>query len=287
MTWFAFSLLSILVLALAELAQQYLLHTKKYFDERTSVVLTFLIQSILTIPIIFFSGLKARVYTVFLLDTFPFILLVTLISSFAMIFYLRSFKVNNISISSIFVSLSTVVSTSMGVVFFNEGIYLYKVLGIVLVLLAIISLNVKNLSLEKNHFYGLVAGALFGIAYTLDKKIVQSVDPIIYIFWVFTLVAFFGFLFNPKAVIDMVKNARFEYYRPILISGIGYFLYNFFTFSAYKVGGEVGRVDAINNSQVFLIILVEYFIIRHKDNISRKLISAGIAFTGVMILGFI
>jgi len=154
MTWFAFSLLSILVLALAELAQQYLLHTKKYFDERTSVVLTFLIQSILTIPIIFFSGLKARVYTVFLLDTFPFILLVTLISSFAMIFYLRSFKVNNISISSIFVSLSTVVSTSMGVVFFNEGIYLYKVLGIVLVLLAIISLNVKNLSLEKNHFYG-------------------------------------------------------------------------------------------------------------------------------------
>jgi drug/metabolite transporter (DMT)-like permease len=161
------------------------------------------------------------------------------------------------------------------------------VLGIVLVLLAIISLNVKNLSLEKNHFYGLVAGALFGIAYTLDKKIVQSVDPIIYIFWVFTLVAFFGFLFNPKAVIDMVKNARFEYYRPILISGIGYFLYNFFTFSAYKVGGEVGRVDAINNSQVFLIILVEYFIIRHKDNISRKLISAGIAFTGVMILGFL
>ncbi|EFK96195.1 hypothetical protein LDC_1793 [sediment metagenome] len=65
------------------------------------------------------------------------------------------------------------------------------------------------------------------------------------------------------------------------------FLYNFFTFTAYTLGGEVGRVDAINNSQVFLIIMAEYFILKHKDYIFKKLLAAAIAFTGVLVLGFL
>lgn len=75
-------------------------------------------------------------------------------------------------------------------------------------------------------------------------------------------------------------------YKEIAISGIGYFLFNYFTFRAYILGGEVGRVDAINNSQIFLIILFEFFILRQKTSLRRKLITAAIAFTGVMILGF-
>ena len=100
-----------------------------------------------------------------------------------MIYYLRSFKVKNISISTIFIAFSVVVSTTLGIIFFSESLYLYKLLGIALVLLAIVSLNISNFQLEKNHFYGLIAGTMFGITYSIDKYIItDSIQPIIYIF---------------------------------------------------------------------------------------------------------
>ncbi len=220
------------------------------------------------------------------MKTLVYLVPVNFIAAVAMIYYLRSFRVKNISLSSIFISLSTVVSATLGIFLFEESFDFYKISGIGLVLVAIISLNIKNIHLEKNHLWGLLAGLLFGLTYTLDKRIVLNVHPIIYIFWGFTLVSIFGFLFKPKKVISVIRETELKDYKQIIISGIGYFLYNLFTFSAYRVGGEVGRIDAINNSQIFLIILFEYFIFKNKDGIIRKLITATIAFIGVMMLGF-
>ncbi len=90
-----------------------------------------------------------------------------------------------------------------------------------------------------------------------------------------------------SSVINDIKTASLRSFKPIVISGIGYFLYNLATFFAYTYGGEVGRVDAINNSQVFLIILVEFFIFKQKDGLMRKLITAAVALTGVFILGLL
>ncbi len=286
MNWFAFSLLSIGALAVAELTQQHLLNKENGIDERTSTVLTFLVQAVFTLPIILLTDLKYSVFTVFSPDLLPYIIFVTVIATFGIGYYLKSFKVENISISAIFVSFSVVISTTLGIIFLNETAYLYKFIGIALVLLAIISLNAKNITIEKNHYYGLIAGVLFGITYTFDKIIVTDINPVIYVFWAFSLVSLFGFLLYRKTVITTLKKTKFKNYYPIIISGTGYFLYNLFTFNAYVAGGEVGRVDAINNSQIFLIILVEYFVFKHKQSIGRKLMAAGIAFTGVFILGF-
>ena len=140
--------------------------------------------------------------------------------------------------------------------------------------------------MEKNHFFGLIAGAMFGVGYTIDKSILQTINPLVYILWAFFLVSLWGFLFNPKQVISSVKSKPMSALIPVVISGVGYFLYNFFTFSAYRLGGEVGRIDAINNSQVFLIILFEYFVLNHSSSIKRKLITAVIAYAGVFLLGF-
>jgi hypothetical protein len=39
------------------------------------------------------------------------------------------------------------------------------------------------------------------------------------------------------------------------LSGIAYFVFNYPTFMTYTLGAEVGRVDAINNSQVFVEVV--------------------------------
>lgn len=286
MNWFNLSLLSIIALAVAELMQQHILHTRRDFDERTSGVLVIFIQSLFTLPIILLTDLRSQVFSIFQTPNWPYIFLVTLIVSIAMIYYLRSLMVKSISISNIFVSLSMVVSTALGIVLFNEGYYLTKFVGIALILFAIVSLNFKNIYIEKNNLYGLLAGMFFGVAYTLDKKIVLGVEPIIYIFWSFALTSFFGFIADPKTVTKAIAKARISSFKPIFYSGVGYFLYNFFTFNAYRIGGEVGRIDAINNSQVFIVLLVEYFVFKNTKGMSRKIFAAFVAFFGVFLLGF-
>lgn len=285
MTWFTLSLLSVFALATAELTQQYLLNSKNAFNERASTVFTFLFQSLLTIPVIFVFSLQGKLFSVFNKDVIVQIFTVTVVASVAMVFYLRSFRVKNISFSTIFISGSTIVSTALGIMFLGEEVYISKFVGIFLVLLAIIILNIKNASLERNHYYGLLVGVMFGVAYTLDKSISLKVDPLIYIFWAFFLVALFGFLFNPKDVLSSVRGRTFSDYKPIIFSGFGYFFYNLSTFFAYRFGGEVGKIDAINNSQVFLIILFEFFILKHTKSIVLKLSTAVIAAIGVIILG--
>jgi drug/metabolite transporter (DMT)-like permease len=57
------------------------------------------------------------------------------------------------------------------------------------------------------------------------------------------------------------------------------------TFVAYSQHGEVGRIDAINNSQVFLILLFEFLVLRHTKGFAIRLLAAAIAFTGVYLLG--
>lgn len=286
MTWFIFSLSAVFALAGAELTQQHLLNKKNPFSPRTSAVLTFLVQSILISPLVIFSPLRNDIFDIFRPDILYRVILITFMVSVAMIFYLKSFQVKNISISSIFASSSVVVTTFLGIVFFNESISFIKFLGIALILITIVSLNYKNALLEKRHLYGLVSAVAFGIGYAIDKSIVQEVNPIVYIFSSFPLVSIFGFLLNPKEVINSVRNKSAAAYKPIIISGIGYLLYNLFTFNAYVFGGEVGKVDAINNSQVFLIILFEYFVLKHTKGTVRKLLTALVAFVGVLLLGY-
>jgi drug/metabolite transporter (DMT)-like permease len=287
MTWFILTLLSVSALATAELTQQYLLNSKNAFSPRASAVLTFLFQSILAVPVLLLAGLNREIFSIFSVAVFPKILLVSFLGSILMIFYLKSFQVKNISISVIFQSLSMIVATILGIIFFSESLSYLKFIGIGLVLFSIILLNYKSSIIEKNHFYGLGAGVIFGILYTLDKSITFDIHPLIYIFWSFMMIAVWGFVLGRKEVIESLKNKKFNNFKPIIFSGVAYFLYNFFTFTAYTFGGEVGRIDAINNSQIFIIILFEFFILRHTKGVFIKIISTILAVVGIFILATI
>ena len=284
MNWLSFTAIAVLALAVAELMQQHLLNTKNAFSERASAVLTFIFQSLITIPFFFLFRVEDQLFVIFDVHIFLKILLVAFLSSVAMVFYLKSFKVKNISISTIFISFSVVVSTVLGIIFFAESVSLEKILGIVFILVAIVIVKYKNSTLEKEHLFGLVAGGIFGVAYTLDKSIVLDVHPLVYIFWTFLMIGIIGFVMGIRDVIESVKNKKLSDYKLIIMSGFAYFLFNLFTFSAYRYGGEVGKIDAINNSQIFLIILFEYFILKHTKDIFRKVISFALVVIGVYIL---
>ena len=287
MDWFFLTIFSSFSLAFAELIQQNLLNKKNAPNERVSGVLTFIFQSLIGFILLALFGMTDQIAFLFDKTIFPKVFLVACISSIGMIFYLRSFKVKNISISTIFISFSVIVSTVLGIIFFSESVHYVKFLGIFLILFAIIFLNYQNASLEKNHIYGLLGGFFFGISAVLDKSIVLEVHPLVYLSLSFFLVAFWGFLFGMKQVLIFARSSNRIAFGWIMVSGIGYFLYNICVFFAYKYGGEVGKIDAINNLEIFLIILFEYIFLKHTQGTLRKVFSATLVIIGVYLLGIV
>ncbi len=285
MSWFYFSILSIFALAFAELMQQHLLNLKNAFNERTSAVLTFGFQFILSIPLIFAFGLEDEIFSIFRTSAWQQALFGTFIASFGMVMYLKSFKVKNISFSAILISSSVIISTFLGIIFFSESVTWSKFLGIFLILIAVVVVNFKNAEIEKNHIFGLFAGLIFGVAFTIDKSIMRDIQPLVYIFWSFPLISIWGLIFGYKKVIGSLRRKKFSAYKPIAISGVAYLLYNIATFSAYHVGGEVGRVDAINTAYIFIVILFEYFFLKSKNGVGRKIIATALAVLGIFFLG--
>lgn len=288
MTWFTFSLLSIIALATAELTQQKILNTQGKLSERTSVILTLGLQIPLILILIFFSKLQFQIFDVFQnSQVLLYICVISLIGAFSNIFYFKSLNAKNISISTIFLSGSVLVSTLLGILFLNESLTIIKILGIALIMIAIVYLNLDQLKLELAHKYALLAAVLFGLSYTLEKTASIQVPTLIYMFWAWSLSSMVLFVSNPKTVVSNVKQSQIRDYYPVAISSLGYFLFNFFTLTAYKLGGEVGVVDAINNTQIFIIILVEYFIFKHSEGLWKKIVSAILAFAGVALLSYV
>lgn len=106
-------------------------------------------------------------------------------------------------------------------------------------------------------------------------------------FWSFLILILITFFIDPWRVLRELKSAKLPDLKFVAYSGVAYFIYNLATYFAYIHGGEVGKVDAINNTQIFLIILVEFFILKQKQGIFRKLLAACLAFAGVLILGYL
>ncbi len=286
-TWFFLSLISVIAISGADLLQQHLLQIKDPLNERASTVLVLLVQSFLSLPLIFLLGLHTELVKLLDLQLFLKFLLVAVIGSSGVLLYFRSLKVKNISLSVILAMFSVVVSTTLGIVFFQESTGFLKFFGILLIMSAVILVQWKNNLLERNHFFALIAGVSFGVSYTLDKSIVTQINPLLYILVGFFFSSLASFLSGPFKVIDSIKSKPLKSFYPIVISSLGYFLFNLFTYLSYLYGGEVGRVDAINNTSVFLIILFEFFVLKETSSLGKKIITALIAFIGVALLGVV
>ena len=86
MNWFSFTAIAVLALAVAELMQQRLLNIKNAFSERASAVLTFIFQSLITIPFLFLFRVEDQLLVIFDVHIFFKILLVAFVSSIVMVF---------------------------------------------------------------------------------------------------------------------------------------------------------------------------------------------------------
>ena len=200
-------------------------------------------------------------------------------------FYYQSFKSNSVSISAVLATISSVITTTLGILWFGESTNIYKFVGAFIVFLAIIIVNYqKKLHFDKYNLYALLGGLFYGVAYATDKYFVISTSPDFYQIALCFGVGMASFVFRPKQIISELKLFQKKLIPSIVSAVIFFFMYQKFLFWAISIGGEVGRIDVLNNTTIFVVILLEVFLLKERKDLKRKIFAAIVATIGATIL---
>jgi drug/metabolite transporter (DMT)-like permease len=280
--WFTLTLIGLFCVALADISQKISL---KGESPLSSITNNFIVWNLI--------GLISLVYFLICGFSFPtltlnfFIKLVPLAITYFLggTFYYQSFKGNSVSISAVLATVSCIITTTLGIFLFGESTVPLKFIGSFIVFCAIIIVNYqKNWHFEKYNVYALLGGLFYGIAYTADKYFVISTSPDLYQIFLCFSVGMASFVFRPHQIIRELGKFQKYLIPSITSSVIFFFLYQKFLFWAISIGGEVGRIDVLNNTTIFIIIFLEFVFLKDKSNLQKKILAALIAFTGATIL---
>jgi len=186
---------------------------------------------------------------------------------------------------------STVFTNILGVIIYHESVTPIKIFGISLVILSIIILfyerhHLKHL-FNKYALFVILSAVFYSIGWLLDKYFGLNIDFFIFRF-LYSIVNLVIFFMVDIQEMDRSHKAFNEkptkLILPLLAVSFLYFLYAFAYMAAYKDGAEAGKVDAINNIGVFVVIALEAFILKDRTNLVKKIVAAIICVIGVSLL---
>jgi len=281
MSWYLWALLSVIVLAGSEFSQKISMTQKVNISAITNNFFVWLLQGssglILTV---FFGNFNLTFSAVDWLR----LLLVAIIYFLGGHFYYTSFKSNSPSISIILGSISIVISTLLGIIFFKESTVYTKFIGIFLILVSVIWVNFKKQKFDKYNLFALLGGVCYGFTFTLDKSFAVNIDPLFYVVLMCFSVGLISFILKAKHIYSDLVRMKISDFYPILSTSFFGTLFNAFTFMSYSKGGNVGVVDALNNSNIFLVILLEVSFLKDRSNLTKKLIASTVVILGVILL---
>lgn len=280
--WFTLTIAGLFCVAIADVSQKVSLKGESPLSSITNNFLVW--NSIGILSLIYFVTLKLHPPTVSA-DFYFKLIPLSILYFFGGAFYYQSFKSNSVSISAVLATVSSIITTILGIIFFNESTNIYKFIGAVIVFSAIIIVNYqKKLQFDKYNFYALLGGLFFGMAYTDDKYFVLSSSPDFYQIMLCFSVGMASFVFRPRQIITELGKFQKKLIPSIISSVIFFFLYQKFLLQALSIGGEVGRIDVLNNTTIFVVILLEVFLLKERKGLKKKILAAVIATIGATVL---
>ena len=281
--WFVLALVGVITLAASEVLQKKALTTKENINTETNNLIVWIVQCLLSVVFVLIFSIKWN------LELTPLLIGELLVQGvlyfFAGTLYYTSYKGQSISLSVIILNLSFIISTVLGIVFFAEQITLAKLLGMVFILAGIVVINyTRKEKVDKYVIYAVIGSAIYGIAFTLDKAFSVSMDPNIYQVMFTSSIIIATFAFRGKMVIKDLKAIKLKNILLALIPGVTFFIFNKADLVAYSVGGEVGKIQAINSTSLFVIILIELLLLMDRKGVAKKLLVSVMVITGVVLL---
>lgn len=178
-----------------------------------------------------------------------------------------------------------VITIVTAIVFLHESFSLQKLVGTLLVLVAVFIINKsKKLILNKGTFFAIGSTVLMSIAVTNDAYILKSYDAISYTPIAFLLPGIVIFLFSPKSIMKIHTVFTGKIFRNMLLLGLFYSVQGMTYYIAMERGAGASQMAPITRATIILTVILAAVFLRERDHLGTKFISAILVTAGVLLL---
>lgn len=167
-------------------------------------------------------------------------------------------------------------NTFLSLIFLNLHLSPLNIIGLVLLMIAILSVTNGKVELNKRGVaLMLLAALLFSVFQLSSAEVSKQVGASTYLLIAYVGAASVVFLLKSKVIIRDIKKTHVKQYLgiPLLtaLPSVGNFL---FAYYAYREAPEPARVAMLLTSQVVLTVLLSYFFLNEKGHVWRKVFAA-------------
>lgn len=214
------------------------------------------------------------------------VLLVVLGQGLGNITYFAAMKRLTNSTAQIAFSSILVFNTLLSLLFLGLTLSPLNVFGIVLLMLAILSVTSGKIEFDKKGIGLMILSALlFSIFQLASAEISKQVGAANYLLIAYLGAALVVFVLKSRIIVEDVRKTGFKDSMSIplvtAIPSVGNFL---FAYYAYRTAPEPAKVAMLLTSQVVLTVLLSYFLLNEKGNVWRKVGAACLVVVSAILI---
>lgn len=280
MSWLVLTLIAVFIVSLSNVYQRVLFKHKDSDPVLYTIFFAFLLSCI-NITVSGFWGFNAPALNL----SFLYFVLSAVLWGIGTIFLFKAMKEIEASEVTIIVSLRIIVIMMGSVIFLQQSLDVFKILGAIIVFIAIVFVaNIKKgVKFSRGITYALIVTFFYGTAPVVDAHVLRSFDVFSYLTVVNVLIFFVLIVIFPKTVLKWREYTRADFLLKLvplaLLSSSQAYAY---LFAVQR--GPLLQIAPINQTQVIVTVLFAAVLLGERDNLIKKLIAALLVVVGVYLL---
>ncbi|MBU0974588.1 DMT family transporter [Patescibacteria group bacterium] len=172
----------------------------------------------------------------------------------------------------------------IGVIFLNESLNLYKVLGTVLTVVAGLAVvyKSKELRIKKGMLYAFLATIVYAVVIGLYKVLFSDFNSATLTFLIFLIPAILNLIVMPNSISRIVLMAKEDGKNVFLATFLGGFANLAMNHSLSL--GEASQSLVVIEAFLIIVLVGEHFILKERKNLFRKVVSVMLATAGAVLI---
>lgn len=181
--------------------------------------------------------------------------------------------------------LSTVFMILSGIMFLKEPFILNKFIGAILIIFSNILVFYKknNFKFNKYLILGVLANISLAIALFLDINYSNEFNLAFYVLLTFLIPSILIFIFERIKIKDIILEYKNSNTKIIFLAAISWVLMMISKLKSYQIG-DIIVVAPLCSLTVILNVIFEYFFLKEKDNLLKKLLAGILIIIGIILI---
>lgn len=203
--------------------------------------------------------------------------------------YYTGLKHTNLSVTTTLDATGAIYAMILGILLLGESFSVGKLVGVVMILVAVLIVAGKSTALNKLTKYEillLIAPIFYAIGGIADNILINYSNALTYLTLSFLVAGISMTLVNlPRINSVGIENLRDRAFLKILmVNAVFVAIYGYASYRAYMVGGEVSAMYPIMQSESVVVPFMAMWLFGERERFFHKIMGAILAFVGILIL---